>query len=80
MINSISRKDTANNTSAIAVASAYLYCSSFVMIKIGAICVLFGMFPAMKTTLPYSPIPANAGPEPASSDGKSSGSTTQKNV
>ena len=81
LMDSISRKDITSSTSATAVASAYLYCSSFVMISSGAICVLFGIFPAINTTLPYSPIPlANASPNPASSAGNSSGITTRKNV
>src|SRR5271166_15290 len=51
------------------------------MIKSGTISVFIGMFPAMKTTEPYSPRAlANASANPVSSGGSSSGPTTRKTV
>ena len=51
------------------------------MITSGAISVLNGMLPAMKTTEPYSPRQRDsAKPKPVSAAGKSSGMTTRQKV
>ena len=47
----------------------------------GVICVSYGIFPAMKTTLPYSPmLRANASPNPARAAGRISGRTIRRNM
>jgi hypothetical protein len=77
----IRANDASSITTAIAVASAYWYCSSLVMIISGAISDTMGMLPAMKMTEPYSPT-AREKPSatPVSSVGQIEGSTTQTKV
>jgi len=68
-------------TTAIAVASEYWYCSSFVIIKSGVISVFIGMLPEMNTTEPYSPTAlAKAREKPVSHAGKIIGIMTLTNV
>src|SRR4030095_10526053 len=55
LIKKRSMKETISITRAIAVASEYWYCSSFVMMSKGDISVDIGILPEMKTTDPYSP-------------------------
>src|SRR2546425_4459719 len=72
-------KDAASITTAIAVAPAVSYCSSFVMISRGAISVRIGMFPEMKTTEPYSPTArAKASVDPVTSEGRTAGSRIRR--
>ncbi len=68
-------------TTAMAAASRYWNCSSWITISRGAISDLNGMLPAMKITEPYSPTPrAKARANPVSQAGTRAGRITRARV
>lgn len=77
LIKSNITKEIKSITTAIAVAPVKSYCSSFVIIKSVLISVLNGIFPAIKTTDPYSPKAlANESANPVRTAGKIVGRIT----
>ena len=74
-------KEIINNTTASVIAPAYSNSSSRMKISCGAISLLKGMLPEMKTIEPYSPMArANASAKPVMIEGSSVGAMILRNV